>query len=140
MTKNEIQTLIIALGNQTQPKSITPTMMAEQQSYSCKNVITTPKPITMKEQKHSLSPQGWAGILLATIISISYLIGLITPPPGELQPTQLEGMEWMVKLVLIFFAWDAVKSGLNAIFEHGKTKLTISQQSKQTKPETHEKD
>ena len=94
----------------------------------------------MKEQKHSLSPQGWAGILLATIISISYLIGLITPPPGELQPTQLEGMEWMVKLVLIFFAWDAVKSGLNAIFEHGKTKLTISQQSKQTKPDTHAKD
>ena len=68
----------------------------------------------MKEQKYSLSPQGWAGIILAPIISISYHIGLITPPPGELQPTQLEGMEWMVKLVLIFFAWDAVKSGLNA--------------------------
>jgi len=48
-------------------------------------------------------------------------------------------MEWMVKLVLIFFAWDAVKSGLNAIFEHGKTKLTISQ-SKQPKSENHEKD
>ncbi len=29
MTKNEIQTLITALGNQTQPKSITPTMMAD---------------------------------------------------------------------------------------------------------------
>ena len=95
--------------------------------------------MTMITQKHSLTPQGWAGIILATIIAISYLIGLMMPPPGELQSTQLEGMEWMVKLVLIFFAWDAVKSGLNAIFEHGKTKLTISQQSKQTKPEQHEK-
>ena len=42
MTKNEIQTLITALSNQTQPKSITPMMMAEHQSCSCKNVITTP--------------------------------------------------------------------------------------------------
>ena len=91
----------------------------------------------MKNLKHPLTPQGWAGLILATIIAISYLVGLVLPPPGELQPTQLEGMEWMVKLVLIFFAWDAVKSGLNAIFEHGKTKLTISQQ---LKPKPNEKD
>lgn len=93
----------------------------------------------MKNLKHPLTPQGWAGLILATIIAISYLVGLVLPPPGELQPTQLEGMEWMVKLVLIFFAWDAVKSGLNAIFEHGKTKLTISQQTK-PKSNDHEKD
>lgn len=42
MTKNEIQTQITAFGNQTQPKSITPTMIAEHQSCSCKNVTTTP--------------------------------------------------------------------------------------------------
>ena len=41
MTKNEIQTLITALGNQTQPKSITPTMMADI-LRNIVNVITTP--------------------------------------------------------------------------------------------------
>ena len=40
MTKNEIQTLITALGNQTQPKSITPTMMADILTLKCVTFVT----------------------------------------------------------------------------------------------------
>ena len=40
----------------------------------------------------------------------------------------------MIILVAIFFAWDAVIRGLNTKFEHGKTKITVSQTT--PKPET----
>jgi len=77
-------------------------------------------------KKTPLTPQAWVAIVLAAIIAISYIVGIIIPPPGELTESQLSGMRQMIILVTIFFAWDAVIRGLNAKFEHGQTKVTIS--------------
>lgn len=89
----------------------------------------------MKKHLAPLTPQAWVAIALAAIIALSYVVGIIIPPPGELTESQLSGMRQMIILVTIFFAWDAVIRGLNAKFEHGDTKVTISQQSK---PNEHE--
>lgn len=85
--------------------------------------------------KKHLTPQSLAALILSAIVAAMFVAGVIIPPPGEIHDSTLEGMKYMIYLVLIFFAWDAVKSGLNAIFEHGKTKLTITQ-----KPKPNEKD
>jgi len=80
----------------------------------------------------SLTVQAWVAIALALVAATTFVVGMIIPPPGEVHPSVIQGMGLMIILVAIFFAWDAVIRGLDAKFEHGKTKVTIS--GKRKKP------
>ena len=77
----------------------------------------------MKNLK-SLTPQAWVAIALAFVAAATFIAGIII----------IQGIGLMIILVAIFFAWDAVIRGLNTKFEHGKTKITVSQTT--PKPET----
>ncbi len=79
----------------------------------------------MKHLK-SLTPQAWVAIILAFVAAATFITGIIIPPPGEVHPSIIKGIGLMIILVALFFAWDAVIRGLDAKFEHGKTKVTIS--------------
>jgi len=74
----------------------------------------------------SLTPQAWIAIILSIVAAVTFITGLIIPPPGEIHPSVIKGIGMMIVLVAIFFAWDAVVRGLDTKFEHGKTKVSIS--------------
>jgi len=76
--------------------------------------------------KIKLSPQAWTAIALSVVAAGTFVAGICIPPPGEVHPSVLKGIGFMIVLVAIFFAWDAVVRGLNARFEHGQTKVSIS--------------
>ena len=80
----------------------------------------------MKNLK-ALTPQAWVAIALAFVAAATFIAGIIIPPPGEVHPSIIQGVGLMIILVAIFFAWDAVIRGLNIKIEHGKTKITVSQ-------------
>lgn len=74
--------------------------------------------------------QAWTAIILSFVSAGLIIAGIIIPPPGELHPSVIQGVGLLTILVAIFFAWDATVRGLNAKFEHGKTKVSVSGKSK----------
>lgn len=74
--------------------------------------------------------QAWTAIFLSFVSAGLIIAGIIIPPPGELHPSVIQGVGLLTILVAIFFAWDATVRGLNAKFEHGKTKVSVGGKSK----------
>lgn len=74
--------------------------------------------------------QAWTAIFLSIVSAGLIIAGIIIPPPGELHPSVIQGVGLLTVLVAIFFAWDATVRGLNAKFEHGKTKVSVGGKSK----------
>lgn len=74
--------------------------------------------------------QAWTAIILSFVSAGLIIAGIIIPPPGELHPSVIQGVGLLTILVAIFFAWDATVRGLNARFEHGKTKVSVGGKSK----------
>lgn len=74
--------------------------------------------------------QAWTAIILSFVSAGLIIAGIIIPPPGELHPSVIQGVGLLTILVAIFFAWDATVRGLNAKFEHGKTKVSVGGKSK----------
>ena len=74
--------------------------------------------------------QAWTAIVLSFVAAGLIIAGIAIPPPGELHPTVIQGVGLLTVLVAIFFAWDATVRGLNAKFEHGKTKVSVGGKSK----------
>ena len=75
----------------------------------------------------ALTVQAWVAIALAIVAAATFIAGIIIPPPGEVHPSIIQGIGLMIVLVAIFFGWDAVIRGFETKFEHGKTKITVSQ-------------
>ena len=94
-----------------------------------KKKVTTSSQNFIKRMREA-TLQAWTAIILSFVSAGLIIAGIIIPPPGELHPSVIQGVGLLTILVAIFFAWDATVRGLNAKFEHGKTKVSVGGKSK----------
>lgn len=90
----------------------------------------TQSPSNFGKRMREATLQAWTAIVLSFVAAGLIIAGIAIPPPGELHPTVIQGVGLLTVLVAIFFAWDATVRGLNAKFEHGKTKVSVGGKSK----------
>ena len=90
----------------------------------------TATPANFGKRMREATLQAWTAIVLALIGAGLLIAGMVIPPPGELHPSVIQGFGLLTVMVAIFFAWDATVRGLNAKFEHGKTKVSVGGKSR----------